>query len=130
MTRSRWLLGLVAAACLPSMAMAQPTGERIETILERIDDPAKNWKFNAGDVKERAHWDAYMKAYEQAIGATATPHAPWYIVPADEQWETRAVVGRLLREQLEALRLERPAPDATTTAALKEAKGALESEKD
>lgn len=104
--------------------------EQKKRFLERIDDPAKNWKFNAGDVKERALWDAYMKAYEQAIGATATAHAPWFVVPADEQWETRALVGRLLREQLEALRLEHPAPDATATAALKEAKGALESEKD
>jgi len=96
--------------------------------LERIDDPEKNWKFNPGDVKERGHWDAYMHAYEQAIGATATPHAPWYIVPADEQWETRAIVGRLVRERLEGLDLKMPAlaPDAATM--LNEAKAALEAE--
>ncbi len=98
--------------------------------LERIDDPAKNWKFNPGDVEERGKWDAYMRAYEQAIGATAVPHAPWYIVPADDQWETRAVVGRLVRERLEALDLKRPAPAADMHAQLQEARAALMAEKD
>jgi PPK2 family polyphosphate:nucleotide phosphotransferase len=96
--------------------------------LERIDDPAKNWKFNPGDVKERVHWDAYMHAYEQAIGATATPHAPWYIVPADEQWETRAIVGQLVRERLEGLDLKMPALAPNAAAILNEAKAALEAE--
>lgn len=75
--------------------------EQKKRFLERIDDPAKRWKFNPNDVTERGHWDRYMEAYEHAIGATAAPHAPWYIVPADEQWESRAVVARLLRERLE-----------------------------
>ncbi len=101
-----------------------------ERFLERIDDPAKNWKFNPGDVKERGHWDDYMRAYEQAIGATAAPHAPWYIVPADDQWETRAIVGRLVREQLEALDLKRPEPAADALAQLQEARAALMAEKD
>ncbi len=104
--------------------------EQKKRFLERIDDPAKNWKFNAGDVKERARWDDYMKAYEQAIGATAAPHAPWYILPADEQWETRAMVGRLLREQLEQLKLEKPSPDPKATVDLKQAKTELLAEKD
>jgi PPK2 family polyphosphate:nucleotide phosphotransferase len=78
--------------------------------LERIDDPDKNWKFSANDVKERAFWDDYMEAYEAAISETATRHAPWYIIPADEQWESRALVGRLLRERLERTGAE--APDA------------------
>ena len=80
-----------------------------ERFLERIDDPRKNWKFSVNDVKERRRWDDYQKAYEQAIRATAAPHAPWYIIPADEQWESRALVGRLLRLQLEALGLKHPA---------------------
>jgi PPK2 family polyphosphate:nucleotide phosphotransferase len=101
-----------------------------ERFLERIDDPVKNWKFNPGDVKERGHWDAYMHAYEQAIGATAAAHAPWYIVPADDQWETRAIVGRLVREQLEALDLKRPEPPVETLAQLQEARAALMAEKD
>lgn len=87
-----------------------------ERFLERIDDPRKNWKFSTSDVAERRHWDSYQKAYEQAIRATAAPHAPWYIVPADEQWESRAIVGRLLRQQLEALGLKHPelAPEERT----------------
>lgn len=89
-----------------------------QRFLERIDDPDKNWKFNALDVKERGHWDAYMQAYEQAIRATATPEAPWYIIPADEQWESRALVGRLLRERLAALDLKHPSPTADERAGL------------
>lgn len=104
--------------------------EQKKRFLERIDDPRKNWKFNAGDVKERAHWTSYMKAYEAAIGATAAPHAPWFIIPADEQWETRAMVGRLLREQLEALKLEQPKPDPKSAVELKQAKADLLAEKD
>lgn len=96
--------------------------------LERIDDPSKNWKFNADDVKERGHWEAYMKAYEQAIGATSAPHAPWYIVPADDQWETRAIVGRLVRERLEAMALKRPTAGPEITAELQTARAALMAE--
>lgn len=99
-----------------------------QRFLERIDDPEKNWKFNAGDVKERGHWDAYMKAYEKAIGATAAPHAPWYIIPADEQWETRALVGRILREKLETLGLKHPELDAVNREALAACRAALVSE--
>lgn len=104
--------------------------EQKKRFLERIDDPAKNWKFNAGDVKERAHWDAYMKAYEQAIGATAAPHAPWYIVPADDQWETRAMVGRLVRERLDQLDLAHPVADGAADLALQEVRQVLASERD
>ena len=71
--------------------------------LERIEDPEKNWKFSMDDVKERAYWDAYMKAYEKAIAETATKHAPWYVVPADKQWETRAIVCRVVHEKLKEM---------------------------
>ncbi|MCB0794225.1 MAG: polyphosphate kinase 2 family protein [Flavobacteriales bacterium] len=74
-----------------------------ERLLERIKDPSKNWKFSIGDVEERTHWDRYMSAYEEAIGSTAAAHAPWFIVPADEQWESRAIVARLIREQMEEM---------------------------
>ncbi len=100
-----------------------------ERFLERIEDPAKKWKFNAGDVKERAHWETYMNAYEQAIGATAAPHAPWYIVPADEQWESRAMVGRLIRERLESLRLQHPVLDRVAEEQLATARAALMAER-
>lgn len=79
-----------------------------ERFLERIDKPHKQWKFNTGDIAERQRWDDYQQAYEQAIAATAAPHAPWYIIPADEQWESRALVGRLLKERLQQLDLQRP----------------------
>lgn len=100
-------------------------GVQKQRFLERIDDPAKHWKFNPNDVTERAHWDAYMHAYEQAIRATAAPHAPWYIIPADEQWESRALVGRLIRERLEALDLRPPKPDPGVAEALNACRTAL-----
>ncbi|MCB9164454.1 MAG: polyphosphate kinase 2 family protein [Flavobacteriales bacterium] len=99
-----------------------------ERFLERIEDPKKNWKFSPGDVTERGFWDDYQKAYAQAIGATAAPHAPWFIVPADDQWETRAIVGRLVREQLEALHLRTPELDARGKEAIAEARARLHKE--
>lgn len=96
-----------------------------ERFLERIDDARKNWKFNAGDVNERAHWDAYQRAYADAIGATAAEHAPWFIVPADDQWETRAIVGRLVREQLETMHKKLPPLTAERKEQLARAREAL-----
>ena len=93
--------------------------EQKKRFLERIDDPEKNWKFSANDIKEREHWDKYMQAYEKAISATAAPHAPWYVIPADEQWESRAMVGKLLRMKLEELDLNYPALDDMTRDSLK-----------
>ena len=63
--------------------------EQKKRFLERLDEPAKNWKFSAADVQEREHWDEYMSSYEEMIRHTATPHAPWYVVPADYKWATR-----------------------------------------
>lgn len=77
--------------------------EQKKRFLERIDDPTKNWKFSLGDLKERARFDDYMRAYEEAIRATATPQTPWFVVPADEQWESRAIMARLVREQLHTM---------------------------
>jgi len=96
-----------------------------ERFLERIDRPEKNWKFSSSDIKERGYWKDYMRCYEEAIGETATDQAPWFIVPADTQWETRAIVGRLIREQLEALDLEYPTLGAKEKARLAESKDAL-----
>ncbi|CAN1565288.1 COG2326 Uncharacterized conserved protein [Rhabdaerophilaceae bacterium] len=93
--------------------------------LERIDDPKKNWKFNARDVAERAHWEAYMAAYESAISATAAKHAPWYVIPADRKWFMRlAVMGALISE-LESLNLAFPTLSPEETAKLAEARKAL-----
>ena len=97
--------------------------------MERMDDPKKSWKFGSGDVKERQLWDPYMHAYEEAIGSTAGPHAPWFIVPADDQWETRAVVAQLVREQLEAMDPRIPTLDAKAKEGLVEARRLLDAEK-
>ncbi len=103
--------------------------EQRKRFMERLDDPKKNWKFSASDVTERGYWDQYMAAYEAAIGATAAPHAPWYVLPADEQWETRAIVGRLLRLQLEALDLRSPEPTEKDRAMMVAARAQLHAEK-
>lgn len=76
--------------------------------LERIDDPEKNWKFSFGDIKERGHWDEYQKAYEDAINETSTKKAPWYVVPADNKWFTRAAIANIVADKLEKLDIEYP----------------------
>ena len=83
-------------------------GEQKRRFLSRLDEPEKNWKFSLADVREREHWDDYMKAYEAAIRATAAPHAPWYVVPADNKWFTRLVVGAAIIDAIEELELEWP----------------------
>jgi PPK2 family polyphosphate:nucleotide phosphotransferase len=85
--------------------------EQKRRFLERIDEPEKNWKFSAADVRERAYWDDYMKAYEDAIAETATPEAPWYVVPADNKWYTRTVVAAAVIDALASLNLRYPTVD-------------------
>jgi PPK2 family polyphosphate:nucleotide phosphotransferase len=82
--------------------------EQKKRLLERINEKNKNWKFSESDVKERALWDQYMTAYEDAIRATAAPWAPWYVVPADNKWYTRAIVAVAIIDALESLNLKRP----------------------
>ncbi len=97
--------------------------EQARRFLERIDDPAKNWKFAAQDVLEREHWDTYMSAFEDAIRATATPEAPWFVVPADNKWFTRTVVAAAIVDLMEGLGLEYPAlaePQQAELAAMRE----------
>jgi PPK2 family polyphosphate:nucleotide phosphotransferase len=77
--------------------------EQQKRLLERIDDPAKRWKFNAGDIGERKLWDQYMVAYEDMIRATATEDAPWYVVPADHKWFTRLAVAAAIIERIAAI---------------------------
>ena len=79
-----------------------------QRFLERIDTPEKNWKFSESDLKERAHWDEYMQAYEEAINATATKHSPWYVIPADQKWYARFLVSEVVRKTLEAADPEYP----------------------
>jgi PPK2 family polyphosphate:nucleotide phosphotransferase len=82
--------------------------EQRKRFLARIDDPAKNWKFSAGDALERRHWREYMQAYEDTIRATATRDAPWYVVPADNKWFTRLVVAAAVVDALASLDLHYP----------------------
>jgi len=82
--------------------------EQKKRFLERLDNPEKNWKFSANDIKERAYWDDYMTAYEDMIRHTSTPEAPWYVVPADNKWFTRIVVSAAIVETLDALNLHYP----------------------
>lgn len=102
--------------------------EQKKRFLERIEDPTKNWKFSLGDLKERARFDDYMQAYEEAIRATATPHAPWYVIPADEQWESRAIMAHLVREQLASMDPKYPVLTKEHRAELAEGKRLLEAE--
>ena len=102
--------------------------EQYRRFLARIEEPEKNWKFQAADVAERRHWDAYQDAYEAAIRATAAPHAPWYVVPADNKPFARLVVSVALSEALEGLDLHYPRLDDAERAALEEARKALVAE--
>lgn len=96
--------------------------------LERLEHPEKNWKFQASDVAERQHWDKYMEAYEAAIRATATEHAPWYVIPADRKWLTRLAVAAVVIDTLEGLGLAYPEVEAHHRAEFAKAKALLEKE--
>ncbi len=100
--------------------------EQRRRLLARIDEPDRNWKFDMGDLTERQRWGDYMAAYEAAVRATAAPHAPWYVVPADNKWFTRLVVAGAIGEALEALDLRFPVVDAETRAALMTARAVLD----
>ncbi len=99
--------------------------EQKKRFLARIEEPEKNWKFSPNDVAERAHWGDYMKAYQGAISATAAPHAPWFVVPADSKWFTRLVVVAAIIEALEKLDLHYPAVTKEQRTALAVAKKSL-----
>ncbi len=102
--------------------------EQRRRFLDRIDEPEKNWKFSEGDVKERAHWDRYMEAYEEALRATSRPWAPWYAVPADDKPYMRWTVSRIVREALENLGLRYPVVDDAARARFGQLREALEKE--
>ena len=103
--------------------------EQKRRFIERLDSPSKNWKFSSSDVAERAHWDSYMNAYEQAIRATATEDAPWYVVPADNKWFTRLVVAAGIVDAMERLDLAYPRIDAKQRAELARARKLLQDER-
>lgn len=103
--------------------------EQKKRFLERIDDPSKNWKFSSADVEERKFWNDYQKAYEDAISATSTQFAPWYIIPADKKWFTRLVVSEIIIENLKQLNLDYPQISKDQKDVLQKSKEALLSEK-
>ena len=96
--------------------------EQKKRFLERIEQPEKNWKFSAADVRERGHWDAYMDAYEKMIRETASKEAPWYVVPADNKWFTRLVVAAAVVDALASLDLHYPEIDKKQRAELEAAR--------
>ena len=102
--------------------------EQKHRFLERLEEPDKNWKFSSADLAERGYWDAYQAAYQQAIAATAAPHAPWFVVPADDKWFARLVVVAAMIEALDGLDLKIPAMSAEEQAALQAARRKLEAE--
>jgi PPK2 family polyphosphate:nucleotide phosphotransferase len=103
--------------------------EQLDRFLARIEEPGKRWKFSMGDVAERKLWDKYQESYEEAIRATATPHAPWYVVPADKKWFARLVVARAIVETLERLNPQFPKVEGAALDELMNAREALLAEK-
>ncbi|HKY93778.1 MAG TPA: PPK2 family polyphosphate kinase [Kiloniellales bacterium] len=99
--------------------------EQSKQLIERIDDPTKFWKFNPGDAKERAHWQDYMAAFAEALPATSTQDAPWYVIPADRKWFARALVAHILTRTIEGLKLTLPQPSAKDRAAMAAARRLL-----
>ena len=99
--------------------------EQRQRLLARLDEPAKRWKFNAGDVEERKLWDQYMAAYEDAIRATSRDYAPWYVVPADSKPFARLVVARTIVDTLSRLDLKFPKVDAAGLKEMQAIKTAL-----
>src|SRR5438445_1867426 len=102
--------------------------EQRKRFLSRLEEPEKNWKFSAADVAERQHWDEYMKAYEDAIEATSSDHAPWYVIPADRKWFTRLAVADVIVEALEELDLHYPEVSEAQRKELEKARALLEAE--
>ncbi len=100
--------------------------EQRARFLDRIDDPEANWKFNAGDIRERRHWKAYMAAYEDALNETSRPWAPWYAVPADDKKYMRRVVADILVRTLERIDPQYPEPTEDSRAEMRIAKEELE----
>jgi PPK2 family polyphosphate:nucleotide phosphotransferase len=103
--------------------------EQKKRFLARLDEPGKNWKFSAADIKERSYWDDYMDAYEDMIRHTATPEAPWHVIPADNKWFTRIAVAATIVDTLEELNLSYPKVSDAKTEELDAARKLLESKK-
>ena len=93
--------------------------EQRKRFLERIDDPDKNWKFSLADIHERKYWTQYMKAYEDCLQATSTPHAPWYVVPADDKENARLIVSQIVLDSFHEMKMAYPKTTAKRRQELK-----------
>jgi len=102
--------------------------EQKRRFLARLEEPEKNWKFSAADVQERKYWDDYQNAYEKMIRNTATPHAPWFVVPADNKWFSRLLVVAVINDALESLHLAYPKVSPAERKELEKARKMLENE--
>ena len=100
--------------------------EQRKRFLDRLNEPKKHWKFSAGDLKERDYWDDYMEAYEEMLRQTSTKWAPWYVVPADYKWVTRAAVARIVTQKIKSLNLAYPEVTKEQQAAIEAARKQLE----
>jgi PPK2 family polyphosphate:nucleotide phosphotransferase len=104
-------------------------GEQKKRFLDRIETPSKNWKFNAADVSERQHWDAYMDAYQDAINTTATERSPWYVIPADDKRNLRLIVSAAILHEMKRMHLCWPTLPKEQRAQLESSKAMLLAEK-
>src|SRR5713101_6935376 len=102
--------------------------EQRKRFLDRLEEPAKNWKFSMADIAERALWHRYMAAYQDLVRHTSMPLAPWYVVPADHKWFARVVIGSAIVSTLETLNLRFPRTDKASLEEFKQVREALESE--
>jgi PPK2 family polyphosphate:nucleotide phosphotransferase len=102
--------------------------EQRERFLDRLDEPAKNWKFSMADISERGHWGKYQAAYQEVIRHTASRAAPWFVVPADHKWFARVVIGSAIVSALDGLDLKFPKVDAASLEEFKQVRKALEDE--
>jgi polyphosphate kinase 2 (PPK2 family) len=103
--------------------------EQKNRFIERLDQPDKRWKFSAADIQEREFWDDYMHAFEEAVRASASKHAPWFVVPADNKWFTRLVVVAAIVKALDDLDLAYPQVDPKKAKELAAAQAALAKQK-
>jgi PPK2 family polyphosphate:nucleotide phosphotransferase len=102
--------------------------EQRQRFLERLENPEKHWKFSDADLAERAYWDDYMGAYEECLGATSSDWAPWYVIPADHKWVSRALVANIVVEAIRSLDLQYPEVPEAKRKQIEAARRQLEAE--
>jgi polyphosphate kinase 2 (PPK2 family) len=103
--------------------------EQLKRFAARLEDPRRNWKISESDYAERPHWDKYMKAYEDAISATSTASAPWYVIPSNHKWYRNLAVSRIIVETLEGLKMSYPKPQVDLRDIRRKYHAALKDEK-